>query len=82
MTGRHHRSGTLVYTEADFIDIKESVGSQGGTKKLFIIRWIDHNQLVHAEIERQCYIAGKKFYISKKGDTQSAKLKFKQRNYD
>ena len=51
MTGRHHRSGTLVYTEADFIDIKESVGSQGGTKKSFIFRWIDHNQVVHAEIE-------------------------------
>jgi len=37
---------------------------------------VDVMGVVHAEIQRHCYIAGKDFYKKKKGDSQSAKLEF------
>jgi hypothetical protein len=63
-------------TKSDFEEIKTSVADKGEFTKTFTIRWIDRHGVVHAEIERLCYIADKVFYVKKKGDTQSAKLKF------
>jgi len=56
--------------------IKE-VAEKGETTRSFIIQWMDKNNVVHAEIERLCYIADKNFYHKKKGETQNAKLEFK-----
>ena len=68
-----------VITEDDFALIKKSVEEKGETTHNFTICWVDKEQVVHAEIERQCYIAEKNFYQQKKGDSQSAKLEFKLR---
>ncbi len=58
-------------------DIKTRVKEHGHTTYDFLIQWVDKAGEVHAEIQRHCYIADKEFYEKKKGDTQSAKLKFK-----
>ncbi len=64
-------------TEDDRASIKNEVAEKGETTRTFIIQWVDKNNVVHAEIERLCYIADKKHYKNKKGDTQRAKLEFK-----
>jgi hypothetical protein len=72
----------LQITENDFQEIKEGVAQNGETIRNFMIQWKDKNGVVHAEIERQCYIADKEFYRQKKGESQGAKLEFKKRGYD
>jgi Domain of unknown function (DUF4442) len=67
----------LKITQSDFEEIKTNVADKGEFTKTFTIRWMDQHGVAHAEIERLCYIADKVFYVKKKGDTQSAKLKFK-----
>ncbi len=69
-------------TAADFKEIKNAVAELGETTHTFTIQWKDKNGIVHAEIERLCYIADKDFYKRKKGETQSAKLEFKRRSND
>ena len=67
-------------TDEDFAEIKNAVTEKGETTRNFMIQWLDKDSVVHAEIIRECYIADKKFYHQKKGDSQSAKLTFKMRN--
>lgn len=67
-------------TVADLALIRRTVSEKGETNHSFNIQWVDKNQVVHAEIERQCYIAEKNFYQQKKGDTQKAKLEFRLGN--
>jgi hypothetical protein len=64
-------------TDADWNEIKQNVASAGETTRTFTIQWLDKDKVVHAEIERLCYIADKKFYENKKGNSQRAKLDFK-----
>jgi Domain of unknown function (DUF4442) len=52
-------------TEEDFNSIKSAVAEKGETTHNFLIQWIDKDQIVHAEIERQCYVADKEFYKKK-----------------
>ncbi|MFM9837989.1 MAG: DUF4442 domain-containing protein [Cyclobacteriaceae bacterium] len=52
-------------TEEDFNRIKRAVAEKGETTHNFLIQWIDKDQIVHAEIERQCYVADKEFYKKK-----------------
>jgi hypothetical protein len=56
------------------------VAQNGEVTRSFIIQWKDKNGVVHAEIERQCYIADKEFYQRKKGETQNARLELKRRS--
>ena len=53
-------------SEEDFNLIKGTVEEKGETSHTFVIQWMDKNQVVYAEIERQCYIAEKDFYLRKK----------------
>lgn len=62
----------------DFEEIKGAVAQSGETTRTFVIQWKDKDGVVHAEIERQCYIANKEFYKRKKGESQSAKFEFKR----
>jgi hypothetical protein len=64
--------------ENDFINIKAAVAEKGDTTYSFVIQWMDKDSIVHAEIERQCYIAEKDFYFKKKGERQGAKFEFKK----
>jgi len=58
----------------DLPGIKNMVKECGHATKTFSIRWLDKNQVVYAEIERQCYIADKEFYVKKKGESQTARF--------
>ena len=68
----------LQITETDFKEIKDAVAQSGETTRTFVIQWKDKDEVVHAEIERLCYIADKEFYKRKKGESQSAKFEFKR----
>ena len=65
----------LKITQPDVEEVKAAVADKGEFTKTYKIRWMDKQGIVHAEIERLCYIADKKFYMNKKGDVQNAKLK-------
>ncbi|HRI79693.1 MAG TPA: hypothetical protein PLR06_09185 [Cyclobacteriaceae bacterium] len=58
----------------DLVGIRNMVKECGHATKTFSIRWLDKDQVIHAEIERQCYVADKEFYVRKKGDTQTARF--------
>ena len=59
---------------ADIDLIKQQVKESGHATKTFSIRWIDRDENVYAEIERQCYIADKSFYEKRKGESQKARF--------
>ena len=68
----------LQITETDFEEIKDAVAQSGETTRTFVIQWKDREGVIHAEIERHCYIADKEFYRQKKGETQRSKFEFKR----
>jgi hypothetical protein len=64
----------LKISSDDLASIKHQVKESGHATKTFSIHWKDKDEVVHAEIERQCYIADKEFYKKRKGDTQTARF--------
>lgn len=64
----------LKITEGDLQSIKTQVRESGHATKTFSIHWLDKDQVVYAEIERQCYIADKEFYKKRKGQSQASKF--------
>ncbi len=54
--------------------IRRDVAENGQTERTFTLQWVDANGVVHAEIERLCYIADKAFYEQKKNDRQSSRF--------
>ncbi len=64
----------LKISHDDLSSIKLQVKECGHATKTFMIKWVDEDQIVYAEIERQCYIADKEFYKKRKGDTQKARF--------
>ncbi len=56
----------LKITDEDIQSIKKQVKESGHATKTFSIQWMDKDQAVYAEIERQCYIADKEFYKKRK----------------
>jgi hypothetical protein len=64
----------LVIHSEDIQSIKNQVRDCGHATKTFLIKWIDKDQVVYAEIERQVYVADKEFYIKRKGATQTSKF--------
>ncbi|MFM8850146.1 MAG: DUF4442 domain-containing protein [Cytophagales bacterium] len=76
--GKETLYAKYVLTDNDFKEIKAAVAEKGEVTRTFLIQWVDKNQVVHAEIERLCYIADKEHYRQKKGESQSAKLEFKR----
>jgi acyl-coenzyme A thioesterase PaaI-like protein len=77
--GKQTLYAKYVLTETDLQEIKASVKEKSEITKTFTIQWVDKDQVVHAEIERLCYIADKEHYQKKKGDSQKAKLEFVRR---
>jgi hypothetical protein len=78
--GKETLYAKLQISATDFKEIKDAVAQNGEVTRSFIIQWKDKNGVVHAEIERQCYIADKEFYQRKKGETQNARLELKRRS--
>ena len=55
-------------------DIRRDVTANGQIKWTFTLQWVDKDGVVHAEIERLCYIADKQVYQQKKGNTQQSRF--------
>ncbi len=64
----------LTIAPDDLQNIRTQVQECGHAAKTFVIQWMDKDQTIYAEIERQVYIADKKFYEKKKGHTQTSKF--------
>ena len=56
-------------------DIRRDVAAKGETERTFRIEWLDADGVLHAEIERICYVADAEFYQEKKGVGQRVRLK-------
>jgi len=65
---------SLKIAPEDLESIRHQVRESGHATKTFVIRWMDKDRVVHAEIERQCYIADKEFYKKRKGESQTARF--------
>jgi hypothetical protein len=73
---------TTLYMHYELTDevlagIRQDVLVNGKTERTFTLQWTCKEGVVHAEIERLCYIADKAFYEKKKGDRQSSKFQRK-----
>ncbi|KAB7727674.1 DUF4442 domain-containing protein [Rudanella paleaurantiibacter] len=70
---------TTLYMRYELTDdvlarIREEVAQKGQTEYPFTLQWVDSAGVVHAEIERICYIADKAHYEQRKGDRQSSRF--------
>ncbi len=76
---RFRRPGTqtlyarFVLDENLVADIRRRVAEGGETDQTFVIQWVDREGHVYAEIERNCYVAGKAFYQEKRALRKSGK---------
>lgn len=55
-------------------DVRRDVAANGQTERTFTLQWVDKDGVVHAEIERLCYIADKQVYEQRKGDRQQSRF--------
>lgn len=60
----------------DLLDsIRQDVATNGQTERTFSLQWVDKDGVVHAQIERLCYIADKQHYEQRKqGDKQQSRF--------
>lgn len=63
---------TTLYMRYELTDglidnIHRDVTANGQTERTFTLQWVDASGIVHAEIERLCYIADKQHYEQRKG---------------
>lgn len=72
--GKSRIYAVLRIEQADVESIRQQVKDCGHASKTFAIRWMDKDNQVYAEIERQCYIADKSFYEKRKGESQQARF--------
>lgn len=72
--GKSKLYAVLRLSPEDIESIKQQVRECGHASKTFSIKWIDREEVVYAEIERQCYIADKSFYEKRKGESQKARF--------
>lgn len=55
--------------------IRQDVAANGQTERTFTLQWVDKDGVVHAQIERLCYIADKQYYEQRKqGDKQQSRF--------
>lgn len=72
--GKSRIYAVLRIDQTDIESIQNQVKECGHASKTFVIRWMDKDAQVYAEIERQCYIADKGFYEKRKGESQKARF--------
>jgi acyl-coenzyme A thioesterase PaaI-like protein len=61
-------------TDEDLASIRADVLANGRTERTYTLQWLDKEGVVHAEIERLCYIADKKQHQQRTGDSQQVRL--------
>ncbi len=72
--GRQTLYARYELTDEQLDSIRQDVAANGQTERTFTLQWLDKEGVVHAEIERLCYVADKQFYEQKKGDRQRSRF--------
>lgn len=61
-------------TDEQVAAIRQAVADNGQTEHTFTLAWLDANGVVHAQLERLCYIADKQHYEQRKHDRQQSRF--------
>lgn len=54
--------------------IRQDVATNHQTEQTFTVKWLDADGVVHAELERLCYVADKQHYEQRKNDRQQSRF--------
>ncbi|WP_080058798.1 DUF4442 domain-containing protein [Spirosoma aerolatum] len=73
--GRQTLYARFEITNDQLAVIRQEVAANGQTDYVFTVQWLDKEGVVHAELERLCYIADKTHYEQRKNDRQQARFK-------
>lgn len=73
--GRQTLYARFLLTDELIDGIRRDVAHAGQTERTLPVAWVDRTGVVHAQIERLCYIADKTYYEQHKGDRQSSRFR-------
>ena len=72
--GRQTLYARFEITDEQLATVRQAVATNGQTEQTFTLQWLDANGVVHAQIERLCYIADKQHYEERKNDRQQSRF--------
>lgn len=72
--GRQTLYARFDITDQQLDTIRQAVAKNGQTEQTFTLNWVDAGGVVHAQIERLCYIADKQHYEQRKNDRQQSRF--------
>lgn len=72
--GRQTLYARFEITDEQLDTIRQAVAENGQTEQTFTLDWVDADGVVHAQIERLCYIADKQHYEQRKNDRQQSRF--------
>ena len=72
--GRQTLYARFEITDEQLATVRQAVATNGQTEQMFTLQWLDANGVVHAQIERLCYIADKQHYEERKNDRQQSRF--------
>ena len=72
--GRQTLYARYEITDEQLDTIRREVAANGQAEYTFTLEWVDAQRVVHAQIERLCYIADKQHYEQRKNDRQQSRF--------
>lgn len=72
--GRQTLYARYIITDEQLDTIRREVAANGQAEYTFTLEWMDEHGVVHAQIERLCYIADKQHYEQRKNDRQQSRF--------
>jgi acyl-coenzyme A thioesterase PaaI-like protein len=72
--GRQTLYARYLVTDDQLDTIRREVAANGQAEYTFTLEWMDVQGVVHAQIERLCYIADKQHYEQRKNDRQRSRF--------
>ncbi len=75
--GRQTLYARFELTDEQIQSIRQEVATNHQTEQTFTLQWLDKDGVVHAELDRLCYIADKGHYEQRKNDKQQSRFQRK-----
>ncbi|WP_461073802.1 DUF4442 domain-containing protein [Spirosoma horti] len=72
--GRQTLYARFDITDDQLATVRQAVAANGQTEQTFSVQWLDAHGVVHAQIERLCYIADRQHYEERKNDKQQSRF--------
>lgn len=72
--GRQTLYARFELTQERIDAIRQEVAVNHQTEQTFVVQWLDKEGVVHAELERLCYVADKQYYEQRKNDRQQSRF--------